>query len=122
MSSKKFKVYMLDALEQNNEEFKRFWSNGQIAVHYFEDKSGYVYGEYKEWHTNGILFIHCFYDLDTLHGEYKEVKEDGKLILHCFMINGTMSSIKDMPIPTTNEERMLHKLKYNLPLILDPLC
>ena len=41
-------------------------------------------GEYKSWHTNGRLQIHCFYENGKKDGEYKFWNNNGKLLYHCF--------------------------------------
>ncbi len=39
-------------------------------------------GEYKEWHENGSLVMHCFYKNKNYDGEYKLWKKDGSLYIH----------------------------------------
>ena len=51
--------------EENNSEFKSWYSNGQLYVHCFY-KDGRREDEFKRWHDNELLF----------HELYK----DGKLI------------------------------------------
>ena len=75
------------------------------------------HGEYKEWYENGILEKHCFYDNGKLHGEYREIYTTGKIKSHCFYVNDKKISFKELPCPTTPEERMLFTLKYDIPLL-----
>ena len=49
-------------------------------------------GEYKEWHGNGKLFLHCFYKNGELEGEYKSWHENGKLYSHSFYKDGRLNS------------------------------
>jgi antitoxin component YwqK of YwqJK toxin-antitoxin module len=45
-------------------EFKRWFDNGQLNIHY-TFKKGELHGEYKEWWSNGELHEHRVYK----HGE-----------------------------------------------------
>ena len=40
-------------------------------------------GEYKQWHRNGQIWIHCFYiDKDKYRDEYKLWYDNGKTFRH----------------------------------------
>jgi antitoxin component YwqK of YwqJK toxin-antitoxin module len=56
--------------------------------HYFIDENGHKQGEYKEWHDNGQLYVHCFFVDGKQHGEYKWWYENGQLWEHCFYVDG----------------------------------
>ena len=45
-------------------------------------------GEYKMWHDNGILYLHCFYKDGKLDSEYKLWHDNGQHYIHCFFKNG----------------------------------
>ena len=45
-------------------------------------------GEYKEWHENGQLSMHCFFKNGIKEGKYKEWYENGQLYEHEFYKNG----------------------------------
>ena len=44
--------------------------------------------EHKDYHENGQLCVHCFYQNGDLHGEYKVYHETDQLWEHCFYIDG----------------------------------
>ena len=85
--------------------------------HYFINELGRRHGKYKDWHKNGQIWEQSHYVNDKLHGEYKQWYENGKVCVHCFYVNGHYVSFKTLPYPTTGEERMLFKLKYDIPLL-----
>jgi len=42
----------------------------------------------KEWHTNGVLAIHYFYENNKFHGEFKSWYMNGRLRSHDIYKNG----------------------------------
>jgi len=73
-------------------EFKQWYDNGQLFVHYFF-KDGREEGEVKQWHDNGQLQQHGFYKQGAPEGEIKMWLSDGTLIMHKIIRNG--EEIKD---------------------------
>lgn len=60
-------------------EFKEFHPNGQIRKHEFY-QNGQLEGTRKEWHDNGQLYVQEeSYREGKLHGKRKEWHEDGRL-------------------------------------------
>ena len=41
-------------------EYKWWYKNGQLWMHCWYNKDGYLDGEYKEWFYNGQLRKHCW--------------------------------------------------------------
>jgi hypothetical protein len=64
------------------EEFKQYYDNGQLYVHYYKINNKKE-GEYKEYYLNGHLYIHCFYKNDKQQ-EHKQYNFDGYPIIHYF--------------------------------------
>lgn len=97
-------------------EYKEWWSNGIMAMHcfYVDDM---LHGEYKYWHTNGRIGAHYFFVDDEKQGEFKSWNLEGKLNEHCFYIGGVETSFDKIPYPETELARMYFKLKYDLQLI-----
>ena len=92
---------------------------------YFEDELGRKQGEYKSYLANGSLYVHCFYVDDKRHGEYKEwhASGNGQVWEHCFFVNELAVSFKEIPYPTTPEDRLYFALKYNLLLLpVEKVC
>ena len=54
---------------------------GRLNRYYFYN-DGKRHGEYKRWHENGSLYVHCFYD--HREGERKEWWKNGNLRMCCF--------------------------------------
>ena len=49
-----------------------------------------MYGSYKEYFSNGVLYIECNYgDNGKLDGVYKEYDAEGKLVKECHYSNGS---------------------------------
>jgi antitoxin component YwqK of YwqJK toxin-antitoxin module len=83
--------------------------------HYFIDENGQKQGEYKEWHDNGQLYMHCFFVDDKLHGEFKWWYPNGQLRMHCYFVDGNMViDFRDEPeeYPTSDEVKTYFALKY----------
>ena len=57
-------------------------------VHYFVDENNLKHGEFKSYHENGNLDIHCHYINGKRHGEYKIYHHNGQLLCHCHYNNG----------------------------------
>ena len=74
-------------------EVKKFWINGQIYSHYFEDEHSKRHGEFKWWWKDGTLGTYCHYKNGKLHGEIKWWYSTGTLRIHCLYSNG--KKIKD---------------------------
>ncbi len=55
--------------------------------HYFIDENEHIQGEYKDFHENGQLWGHVFYQNGKRHGEYKEYFKNGQLWVHSFYQN-----------------------------------
>jgi len=65
---------------ENEGEFKKWHSNGQLVFHCHFNKYGETEGEYKRWYSDGRLWIHCFHINNYKYrGEYKEWDENDKL-------------------------------------------
>ena len=48
-----------------------------------------MFGPYKEYFSNGVLYIKCNYgENGKLDGEYKEYDAEGKLVKECTYVNG----------------------------------
>jgi antitoxin component YwqK of YwqJK toxin-antitoxin module len=47
-------------------------------------------GEYKEWYSDGQLFMHCFYKNGKREGECKLWRSNGQLFMHCFYKNSVI--------------------------------
>lgn len=90
--------------------------------HFFVDEQARRQGEYKLWHDNGQLWVHCFYVDNNWDGEFKTWHNDGTLYNHCFYVNDTEVSFDEIPYPETEEDRMYFKLKYNLQLLPDTIA
>ena len=58
--------------------------------HYFIDENGLKQGEYKDYHDNGQLWEHTFFQNDKRHGEYKDYHYNGQLWEHSFYQNGKL--------------------------------
>lgn len=53
-------------------------------------KNGAMYGSYKEYFSNGVLYIECNYgENGKLDGVYKEYDAEGKLVKECYYSNGS---------------------------------
>lgn len=44
----------------------------------------------KQWHENGILWVHKFYQDGKIHGEYKMWYKNGKLLAHELFEHGNL--------------------------------
>lgn len=108
--------YFVDDRNRYQGEFKRWWDNGQIMQHLFYI-DGKKHGEFKTWHKNCRPWRHCFFINDRVHGECKEWYVDGQIRSHCFYNDGEQVSFEEIPYPTTPEDLMYFKLKYNLLLL-----
>ena len=73
-------------------EVKHESTNRKYKAHYFLDENSNFQGEYKYFHSNGTLSIHCFYKDGKRHGEYKWWWSDGTLGTHCFFKDDIHSS------------------------------
>lgn len=121
-------------------EYKSMYKNGQLYRHcfYIDDKlngeckvwhedgniwahATYVdnnkHGKYIQWHDNGNIRVCCFFDNGVLHGKYDLYWRDGIKKQHCFYVNGKYTPFEEISYPTTEEELLYFKLKYNLPLL-----
>lgn len=108
--------YFIDEHGHKQGEFKQYWE-GVLGIQCFY-VNDYEHGEYKVWYESGNqLEAHYIYKNGQLHGEYKEWYENGQLSLHFFYVNGEPVSFNEIPYPTTPEELMYFKLKYDLPLL-----
>lgn len=87
-----------------------------IRSHYFEDELDRKQGELKKWYESGNRWMHIIFVNGTRHGEYKLWSDSGQLLIHCFYVDGVIVSFDEIPYPTTPEDRMFFKLKYDLPL------
>ena len=87
--------------------------------HYTIDDQHCLQGEFKSWWSNGKLEVHCVYINDKRHGEFKQWDSYGQLNVHCFYVDDEYVSFDEIPLPTTSEELMLFKLKYDLQLLSD---
>lgn len=61
-------------------ERKTYWKSRLLTQYQY--KNGNRHGECKEWHENGKLYIHCWFQNNRLHGEYKIWDEQGNIIDH----------------------------------------
>jgi hypothetical protein len=78
--------------------------------HYFRDAKGRLQGEYKEWHENGQLRVHCFCVDDEVHGECKWWDKDGTLISHNFYEHSEL--YRDLLVnPVTEYDKFLITLE-----------
>lgn len=103
---------------------KEYWSNGNLCREYYVNDKGEKHGEYKHYHTNGKLYIHCFYKHGECHGEYKQYYDDGKLHTHCFYKDGELSTeaIKPKAEVTLNPRDLnTIKAKYSPGKIFIPI-
>ena len=46
--------------------------------------------EYKRWYSNGQLWFYCFYKDDKREGEYKAWNDNGQLDINCFYKDGKL--------------------------------
>ena len=66
----------------------KYYPNGQVKVE-VNLKDGMMYGPYKEYYSNGALYIECNYgENGKLNGEYKEYDTSGHLIKKSIYVNG----------------------------------
>jgi antitoxin component YwqK of YwqJK toxin-antitoxin module len=81
--------YFIDENGQKQGEYKEWHDNGQLYMHCFfvDDKR---HGEFKRWYPNGQLSRHCFYVDDNLHGEFKRWHYNGQLSQHCFYVDDNL--------------------------------
>jgi len=71
------------------EQIKKLFDDPQGTMENGLWFSGYTWGgEYKQWHNNGQLWIHCFYKDGEREGEYKRWWDNGKLQIQCFFKDG----------------------------------
>lgn len=68
-------------------EYKRWHNNGQLYIHCFY-KNNKIHGEYTEWCDNGQMYKHLFYKKDKRCGEYKRWLRNGELVHHCLYKDG----------------------------------
>jgi len=72
---------------QGEGEYKEWYTNGQLFIHnHF--KNGKLNGKFESRRKNGQLYVRCYYKNDKLDGEYKEWHYIGRLIKHCHYKNG----------------------------------
>jgi len=57
-------------------------------AHYFRDDDFNLQGEYKEYFSDGQLWVHCYFKDGKRHGEYKVYNPDGQLWVHCYFKDG----------------------------------
>ena len=69
-------------------EYKEWYKNGKLYLHYNYNKEGKRDGDYKQWHNNGQLNIHILYKNDKLEGKYKEWYSNGQLEKEGIAIGG----------------------------------
>ena len=81
-------------------EYKDFHLNGQIWEHSFY-QNGKRHGEYKEYYRNGLIYSKSFYQNGKRHGEYKSYHNDGKLGYATFFYQNTNLHVN----PDTLSER-----------------
>ena len=62
---------------------KYYYQSEKIHQSYYVNDGGNIDGEYKEWYSNGDLWIHCHYRNGEKHGEYKEWSPNGEIVKHC---------------------------------------
>lgn len=132
--------YFDDGQGRKQGEYKEWWSNGRLGTHCFYINN-VMHGEFKEWHDNGLKWVECFYVNGNQHGEYKLWWQNGQLKVHamfvngkrhgeykwydynghvhshCFFIDGVVALFDKIPYPATPEERMIFKLKCDIPLL-----
>ena len=78
---------------------------------YWIDDDGELHGEYKRWHKNGQLWIHCFCVNDELHGEYKWWNDNGEIRCHEYMSHGEV--VRDLlKEPVTEEDKFMLTLEH----------
>jgi len=70
------------------EKFMKLKEYKNKYEHYFVDGKGMLQGEFKLYHSNGQLEIHCFYKDDKIHGEYKRYYKDGSIDYKRYYSNG----------------------------------
>ena len=71
----------------NDGEYKEYHDDGSLWVH-CHYLNGKLHGEHKDYHENGSLWVHCHYVNDKCHGEYKDYHDDGSLCEHSYYTNG----------------------------------
>ena len=50
-------------------------------------------GEYRAWHSNGQLYMRCFYKDGKMNGEYRRWRDNGKLITYKLYKNGRVEKV-----------------------------
>jgi len=66
--------------------------------HYFRDQNGVFSGEYLLYHSNGSLYLKCFYKNGKREGQYIKYSSDGKLMSKRFYRNGIEVSEEEYKI------------------------
>lgn len=83
---------------------------------YSIDEYGQRQGRSTSYHTNGNIYIDCFYRDNKRHGEYKCFWANGRTGVHCFYVDDvkvSFNKLKDM----SDAELALFMLDNNLPLL-----
>ena len=77
----------LKMFRPKNGEYKDWHKNGKLRVHcYFKD--GEYDGEYKDWHKNGQLWEHCYYKDGMMDREYRRYYYTGQLSVYYYFKDG----------------------------------
>jgi hypothetical protein len=71
---------------KNEKEYKCWHNNGQMSLH-CHLKNNKLNGEYKEWYDNGQILTRIHYKNGKKEGEFKKWYRNGQLQVHCFYKN-----------------------------------
>ena len=113
--------YFVDTLDRIQGEYKRVNESGQLCKQcfYVDDK---VHGEFTLWDSDGLIWKQCCFINGRVRGECRVWKYlIGEYDCY-FFVDGNRVSFDEIPLPTTMEELMLFKLKYDLQLLSDTIA
>jgi antitoxin component YwqK of YwqJK toxin-antitoxin module len=77
-------------LNQSNNhiiQYKSYHYNGQLEIHCYLN-NGNLEGEYKSYHDNGQLWSHRYYKNGKLEGEYKDYYSNAQLYKQFYYKDG----------------------------------